>query len=261
MSLLFVFRASKAAPEFAPPSRQILISPSAGANPLARKAPWARPSLRLPPVKALFHRRQAQTLWRERRRGPARVCASLPSKLYSTVGRRKPFGEKGAVGPPEFAPLSRQSLIPPSAGANPPARKAPCARLSLRLIPVKALSHRRQAQTLWRERRRGPARVCASLPSKPYPTVVRRKPFGEKGAVGPPEFAPPPRQSLILPPAGANPLSRKAPCARLSLRLPPVKALSTVGRRKLPGAPLLFFISSCNYHTVVYNDKCILALK
>ena len=160
--------------------------------------------MRLLPVKALSHRRQAQTLWRERRRGPARVCASLPSKPYPTVGRRKPFGEKSAVRPFEFAPPSRQSLIPPSAGANPLARKAPCARPSLRLSPVKALFHRRQAQTLRRERRRGPARVCASRPSKPYPTVGRRKP---------------------------------------------------------PGAPLLFFISSCNYHTVVYNDKCVLALK
>ena len=190
--------------EFAPPSRQSLIPPSAGANLLARKAPWARPSLRLPPVKALFHRRQAQTLWREKRRAPVRVCASLPSKPYSTVGRRKPFSEKGAVRPPEFAPPSRQSLIPPSAGANPLARKAPWARLSLRLPPVKALFHRRQAQTLWREKRRAPTRVCASLPSKPY---------------------------------------------------------LTVGRRKPPGAPLLFSISSCNYHTVVYNDRCILALK
>ena len=167
--------------EFAPLSRQSLIPPSAGANLLARKAPWARPSLRLPPVKALFHRRQAQTLWREKRRAPVRVCASLPSKPYSTIDRRKPFGEKGAVGPPEFAPPPRQSLIPPSADANPLARKALCARLSLRLIPVKALSHRRQAQTLWRERRRAPARVCASLPSKPYPTAGRRKPFVEKG--------------------------------------------------------------------------------
>ena len=182
--------------------------------------------MRLPPVKALSHRRQAQTLWRERRRAPGRVCASLPSKPYPTVGRRKPFGEKRAVCPPEFAPSSRQSLIPPSAGANPLARKAPCARPSLRLSPVKALSHRRQAQTLWREKSRVPARVCAFLPSKPYPTVDRRKPFVEKGAVGPPEFAPPARQSLIPPSAGANPLSRKAPWARLSLRLPPVKALS-----------------------------------
>ena len=173
--------------------------------------------------------------------------------------------------PPEFAPHPRQSLILPSAGANPSARKAPCARLSLRLTPVKALSHRRQAQTLCREKRRGPARVCASLSSKPYSTVGRRKPLGEKSAVRPPEFAPPSRQSLIPPSAGANlsarkaaganPLSRKAPWARLSLRLLPVKALSTVGRRKPPGAPLLFFISSCNYHTVVYNDKCVLALK
>ena len=110
--------------EFAPPSRQSLIPPSAGTNLLARKAPWARPSLRLPPVKALSHRRQAQTLWQEKRRAPVRVCASLPSKPYSTVGRRKPFGEKRAVCPAEFAPSSRQSLILPSTGANPLARKA-----------------------------------------------------------------------------------------------------------------------------------------
>ena len=197
MPLLFVFRALKAAPEFAPLSRQRLIPPSAGANPLARKAPWARPSLRLPPVKALSHRRQAQTLWREKSRAPTRVCASLPSKPYSTVGRRKPFSEKGAVRPPEFAPPFRQSLIPPSAGANPLARMAPCVRPSLRLPPVKALFHRRQAQTLRRERRRGPARVCTFSPSKPYPTAGRRKPFVEKGAVRSPEFAPSSRQSLI----------------------------------------------------------------
>ena len=159
--------------------------------------PRRRLSLRLPPVQALSYRRQAQTLWRERRRAPGRVCASLPSKPYPTVGRRKPFGEKRAVCPPEFAPSSRQSLILPSTGANPLSRKAPWARLSLRLPPVKALSHRRQAQTLRRERRRGPARVCASSPSKPYPTAGRRKPFVEKGAVGSPEFAPSSRQSLI----------------------------------------------------------------
>ena len=182
--------------------------------------------MRLSPVKALSHRRQAQTLWRERRRAPGRVCASLPSKPYPTVGRRKLFDEKGDVGPPEFAPHPRQSLILPSAGANPLVRKEPCARLSLRLPPVKALSHRRQAQTLRRERRRAPARVCAFHPSKPYPTVGRRKPFGEKGTVRPPEFAPPARQSLIPPSAGANPPARKALWARLSLRLIPVKALS-----------------------------------
>ena len=153
--------------------------------------------MRLSPVKALSYRRQAQTLCRERRRASARVCASRPSKPYSTVGRRKPFSEKGAVRPPEFAPPARQSLIPPSAGANPSARKAPWARPSLRLLPVKALSYRRQAQTLCRERRRGPARVCASSPSKPYPTAGRRKPFVEKGAVRSPEFAPSSRQSLI----------------------------------------------------------------
>ena len=147
MSLLFVFHAPKAAPEFAPPSRQSLIPPSAGANPSARKAPSARPSLRLPPVQALSHRRQAQTLWRERRRAPGRVCASLPSKPYPTVGRRKPFGEKGAERPAEFAPPSRPSLISPSTGANLLARKAPWARPSLRLPPVQALSHHRQAQT------------------------------------------------------------------------------------------------------------------
>ena len=178
---------------------------------------------------------------------PADVCASLPSKPYPTVGRRKLFDEKGAVGPPEFAPHPRQSLILPSAGANPlvPAESL-CARLTLRLPPVKALSHRRQAQTLRRERRRAPARVCAFHPSKPYPTVGRRKPFGEKGTVGPPEFAllpskpdptvgrrkpsgekgavglpefaPHPRQSLIPPSAGANPLARKAAGANCPAR-------------------------------------------
>ena len=42
--------------EFAPHSRESLISPSRGANPSPGKAPGGRGSLRLPPGKALFFR-------------------------------------------------------------------------------------------------------------------------------------------------------------------------------------------------------------
>ena len=60
--------------EFAPPSRESLISPSRGANPSPGKAPGGRGSLRPAPGKALFFRRGAQTL--HPGRAPA-GCVSL----------------------------------------------------------------------------------------------------------------------------------------------------------------------------------------
>ena len=56
--------------EFAPPSRESLISPSRSANLSPGKAPGGRGSLRPAPGKALFFRREAQTLHREIRPEP-----------------------------------------------------------------------------------------------------------------------------------------------------------------------------------------------
>ena len=57
------------------------------------------------------------------------------------------------------------------------------------------------------------AGVCASHPGKPYSTVERRKPFTGKSRRRRCEFAPPSRESLILPLRGANPSPGKAPPA------------------------------------------------
>ena len=51
--------------EFAPHTRESLISPLRGANPSPGKAPGGCESLRPPPGKALFFRRGAQTFHRE----------------------------------------------------------------------------------------------------------------------------------------------------------------------------------------------------
>ena len=134
--------------EFAPPSRESLISPSRGANISPGKAPAA-----------------------------AGVCAPFPGKPYFSVEGRKPFTRKSPRRPWEFAPRSRESLILPSRGANPSPGKSPRRRRefaphtreslilplrganpspgkapggcgSLRLLPGKALFFRREAQTL-----------------------------------------------------------------------------------------------------------------
>ena len=52
--------------EFAPHSRESLISPLRGANPSPGNPPGASGSLRLTPWKALFFRREAQTISREK---------------------------------------------------------------------------------------------------------------------------------------------------------------------------------------------------
>ena len=80
------------------------------------------------------------------------------------------------------------------------------------------------AQTGCREKA-PPEGVCASLPGKPYFSVERRKPVAGKRRRWLREFAPPSRESLILPLRGANPSPGKAPAAGVSLRPPPWKAL------------------------------------
>ena len=69
------------------------------------------------------------------------------------------------------------------------------------------------------------AGVCASLPGKPYFSVEGRKPFTRKSRRRLREFAPPSRDSLILPLRGANLSPGKAAGGGVSLRLTPGKAL------------------------------------
>ena len=127
---------------FAPHTRESLILPSRGANLLPGKAPGGCESLRLIPGKALFFRRGAQTFCREEPSASVRVCASYPGKPYSTVEGRKLFAGKRRRRPREFAPHSRESLIPPLRGANLLPGKAPGGGESLRLTPGKALFYR-----------------------------------------------------------------------------------------------------------------------
>ena len=84
--------------EFAPPSRESLISPSRSANLSPGKAPAA-----------------------------AGVCASFPGKPYFSVEGRKLFAGKRRRRPWEFAPHSRERLILPLRGANLSPGKAPAA--------------------------------------------------------------------------------------------------------------------------------------
>ena len=66
--------------EFAPHSRESLISPSRGANPSPGKAPGGRGSLRPAPGKALFFRRGAQTLHPEKPPGGGVSLRPIPRK-------------------------------------------------------------------------------------------------------------------------------------------------------------------------------------
>ena len=104
--------------EFAPHSQESLILPSRGANILTGRASGGGVSLRPIPGKALFYRRGAQTLRLEKPPPAVRVCASLPGKPYSSVGGRKPCAGKSLRRAWKFAPHPRESLIPPSRGAN-----------------------------------------------------------------------------------------------------------------------------------------------
>ena len=165
--------------EFAPHSRESLILPLRGANFLQGRGAVGCESLRPIPGKALFLRRGAQTLHPEKPPAAVGVCAPLPGKPYSSVEGRKPFAGKRRRRLREFAPHSRESLILPLRGANRLPGKGAGGRGSLRLLPGKALFLRREAQTFHPEK----------------PRRLR-------------EFAPPSRESLILPSRGANP----SPC-------------------------------------------------
>ncbi len=132
-------------------------------------------------------------------KAPRRLCGFAPHTRESLILPLRGANRLPGKAPRrlcEFAPHSRESLILPLRGANPSPGKAAGASVSLSPIPGKALFFRRGAQTLHPEK----------------PRRLR-------------EFAPPSRESLILPLRGANPLAGKAPAAGVSLRLPPGKAL------------------------------------
>ena len=128
--------------EFAPQCRESLISPSMGANFLPGKVAGGHGSLRLTPGKALFFRREAQTVRLEKPPPSVRVCASLPGKPYSSVEGRKPFAGESARSQCEFAPRSRESLILPLRGVNLSPGRAAGGCESLRPAPGKALFFR-----------------------------------------------------------------------------------------------------------------------
>ena len=81
---------------FAPHTRESLILPLRGANLLPGKGAGGGGGLRLTPGKALFHRRGAQTFYREKTPAAMGVCASYPGKPYSTVEGRKPVSREPA---------------------------------------------------------------------------------------------------------------------------------------------------------------------
>ena len=131
----------------APHSRQSLELPFRGANILPQSPPAVRPSWRLIPGKALCHRSEAPTFCPRARRWIVRVGASPPANPYATVPRRQHFISAPAGRPPELAPRSRQSLEPPSRGANFLSQSPPMDRPSWRLTPGKALNYRHEATT------------------------------------------------------------------------------------------------------------------
>ena len=152
--------------------------------------------------------------------------------------------------------IPRESLILPSRGANLLQGRGAGGCGSLRPIPGKGLFLRREAQTFCREEAPAAAGVCAPFPGKPYSSVERRKPVAGKRRRRPWEFAPPSRESLILPSRGANPSPGKsprrrrefAPHSRESLILPLRGANLLQGRgaggcgslRPIPGKALFF---------------------
>ena len=149
----FTGKSARSQCEFAPPSRESLITPLRGANrlpgkgaaavgvcasfpgkpyfsvemrkPFTRKSAGGRGSLRPIPGKALFLRRGAQTLHPEKPPAAVGVCAPFPGKPYFSVEGRKPFTRKSPRRLREFAPHSRESLILPLRGANPAPENPP----------------------------------------------------------------------------------------------------------------------------------------
>ena len=168
--------------EFAPHTRESLISPLRGANFSPGKAPGGCVGLRLTPGKALFFRRGAQTFCREEPSAAVWVCASFPGKPYSSVEGRKLFAGKSRRRLGEFAPHTRESRILPLRGANQLPGKGACGCEGLRLGA-------------------GSLRL---IPGKPYSSVEGRKLPRPPAPFPGNWFAPHTPESLILPSRGAN---------------------------------------------------------
>ena len=161
-------------------------------------APWSREfaphpdvGLRLTPGKALFFRRGAQTGCSGK--APAAVvvcalesgvCASHPGKPCFTVDGRKPFTGKRRRRLREFAPHTRESLIPPLRGANLLPGRAAGGCEGLRPTPGKALFFRQGAQTNCREEAPAAVWVCVSFPGKLYSSVEGANFLQGRGAGG-----------------------------------------------------------------------------
>ena len=171
--------------EFAPPSRESLISPSRGANISPGKAPAA-----------------------------AGVCAPFPGKPYFSVEGRKLFAGKRRRRPWEFAPHSRERLILPLRGANLSPGKAPAAAGVCASLPGKPYSSVEGRKPFTRKSPGG----CGSLRLPPGKacyevTVEGRKPCTRKRCRRLCEFAPNSPERLILPLRGANPAPENPPGA------------------------------------------------
>ena len=112
-------------------------------KPFTRKSPGGCGSLRLPPGKALFFRRGAQTL--HPGRAPRRRCEFAPHSRESLILPSRGANPSPGKSPRrrrEFAPHTRESLILPLRGANRLPGKGAGGRGSLRPIPGKALFFR-----------------------------------------------------------------------------------------------------------------------
>ena len=112
-------------------------------KPFTRKSPGGCGSLRLPPGKALFFRRGAQTL--HPGRAPRRRCEFAPHSRESLILPSRGANPSPGKSPRrrrEFAPHTRESLILPLRGANPSPGRGAGGCGSLRPIPGKALFFR-----------------------------------------------------------------------------------------------------------------------
>ena len=170
----------------------------------ARILPGGRPCWRPSAGKTLSHHRATPTVRPESRPATDHVGAAPPAKPHLTTEPRQQAGPNPARRPTMLAPPCRQSLIPPPSHANRPAQNLLAGRPCWRLAAVKTLSHRRATPTGHLESCPAAAHVCASPPSKPYPTVGPRQQAGPNPACRPSMLAPLRRQSLIPPPSHAN---------------------------------------------------------
>ena len=184
--------------EFAPHTRESLILPLRGANFLPGRVAGVCVSLRPTPGKTLFFRRGAQTFCREEPPAAEGVCAPFLGKPYSSVERRKPFAGKGRWRLCEFAPHSRESLIPPLRGANLLPGRAAGGCEGLRPTPGKALFFRQGAQTNCREEAPAAVWVCVSFPGKLYSSVEGANFLQGRAAGGGVGLRPIPRKALFF---------------------------------------------------------------